>query len=50
MEPQKSNIVSTKIFLDFNLEEDEVECTFPVFEDYIHILKNNSLSTELEKK
>lgn len=50
MEPQKANIVSMKAFLDFNLTKDEVPCEFPIFEDYLSILENDSLNKELEKK
>ncbi|MBD3842423.1 MAG: hypothetical protein IE909_11155 [Campylobacterales bacterium] len=49
-EPREANVVEMKKFLDFNLEENEVACDFPVFEDYIDILKNRALSNELEKK
>lgn len=50
MEPRKANVVVTKAFLDFDLEDNEVPCEFPVFEDYIDVLNSASLDKKVEKK
>ena len=50
LEPREANVVAMKKFLDFNLEENEVTCTLPTFEDYMDVLKTSILSSSVEKK
>lgn len=50
VESEEANVIEMKKFLDFNLAEEEIECLFPTFENYMNILKSKILSNELEKK